>query len=93
LAAEAIRQGWSVRQTEAAVAREGREVPSNTTPTAASRDPNVTAAAERLQSALGTRVRIVQGSGGRGRIELHFAGEDELRRVYDIVYGAARKAR
>ena len=54
--------------------------------------PNVTAAEDTLQRALGTRVRIVQGRRGSGRLELHFFGEQELDRLYGLVLGAARGA-
>ena len=40
------------------------------------------AAEDRLGMALGTRVRIVR-RGQRGRIEIDFASEDELIRIYE----------
>ena len=46
-------------------------------------DPNVRAAQERLQSRLGTQVRIVCNARGRGRIEIAFASQEELSRLFD----------
>jgi ParB family chromosome partitioning protein len=46
-------------------------------------DPNVRAAQERLQSRLGTQVRIQTGPGGKGRIEITFDSQDELSRLFD----------
>jgi hypothetical protein len=40
------------------------------------------AAEDRLRVVLGTRVRIVRKK-GRGRIEIEFASEEELIRLYD----------
>jgi ParB family chromosome partitioning protein len=54
------------------------------------RDPNVQAAEKQLESAVGTRVRIVQNPGGAGRLELHFFSPDELERIYDVVLRGAR---
>ena len=43
-----------------------------------------TAPKDRLKLLLGTRVRIVR-RGVRGRIEIDFASEDELIRIYDRI--------
>ena len=53
-------------------------------------DPNVEAAVESLQSVLGTKVRIIQGRKG-GRMELHYHSEDELQRIYSLIYQAAER--
>lgn len=94
LAERVEREGWSVRQVEAWVAREARGARAdNETKVKAksgSRDPNVAAAEGQLQRLLGTRVRIVeQGKGGR--LEIHYFGPEELQRIYDLVVEAARK--
>ncbi|MDX1388244.1 MAG: hypothetical protein R3344_03590, partial [Acidobacteriota bacterium] len=52
---------------------------------------NIVAAEEKLQSAIGTRVRIVQNKRDEGRLELHFHNTDELNRLYDMVLGAAKR--
>jgi len=90
IADRAVRLGLSVRQVESLVAatletgaeRKGKSAPR--------RDPNVVAAEETLQRAIGTRVRIIEGRKG-GRIELHFFSPEEMQRVYQIVLEAARR--
>jgi len=46
-------------------------------------DPNVRAAQEKLQSRLGTRVRILCDPKGSGRIEIRFGSQEELSRLFD----------
>jgi ParB family chromosome partitioning protein len=82
-------EGLSVRQAEAIAKRMVKRA-SRASSKPARRDPNVEAAEETLQSALGTRVRIVQGRKG-GRLEIHFFSDEELQRVYDLVLEAAKK--
>jgi ParB family chromosome partitioning protein len=50
-------------------------------------DPNVRAAAEELERLLGTRVRIVELSENRGRIEIEYYSQPELERIYDQLTG------
>ena len=84
-----IRDGLSVRDAERLVGRMARPAPRK--PVVATRsDPNVAAAEEELQREIGTRVRIVQGKKGAGRIEFHCFSEEELQRVYDLILAAAR---
>jgi ParB family chromosome partitioning protein len=78
LAREAIRRRLSVREIENLV--RGETTPA-VEPAPPKVDPNIRAAEERLKLALGTRVRITR-RGSRGRIEIDFAGEDELQRLY-----------
>ena len=52
-------------------------------------DPNLVAAAEELQRAMGTKVRIVQtGKNGAGRIELHAFSAEEMNRLYEMLKAA-----
>ena len=46
-------------------------------------DPNVQAAQEALERALGTKVRIVGRRGGRGRVEIDYYNKEDLERIYD----------
>jgi ParB family transcriptional regulator, chromosome partitioning protein len=48
-------------------------------------DPNVAAAIRELESALGTRVRIVPLSEKRGRIEIEYYSPDDLDRIYNSI--------
>ena len=77
---DVIARGLSVRETEALVKRE--VTPKNDKPEPAKVDPNTRAAEDALKMALGTRVRIVRRSRG-GRIEVDFANEQELQRLYE----------
>ena len=80
--ARRIRDGdLSVRAAEELVKRTATPKPE-ASPEKAPTDVHVRAAEERLRISLGTRVRIVQ-RGKRGRIEISFASEDELQRLYD----------
>lgn len=86
LAEKTAAQGLSVRQVEALVqkhvsAQDGaagggrqREQPEA--------DPNVRAAVDELERALGTRVRIVESSAERGRIEITYYSQAELDRLF-----------
>lgn len=69
----------SVRETEALV----RKLTSTALPRKPPEQPDVhtRAAEDRLRFALGTRVRIVRKGKG-GRIEIDFASEEELQRLY-----------
>lgn len=50
-----------------------------------SADPNVRAAEEALERALGTKVRIIERRGGRGRIEIYYYNMEDLDRIYNVV--------
>jgi ParB family chromosome partitioning protein len=50
-------------------------------------DPNVRAAADELERALGTRVRIVELSDQRGRIEIEYYSQTDLDRLYQQIVG------
>jgi len=80
-AKDVLGKGLSVRQTEALVQRlkEGQPEPAAPKP---ARDPNVAAAEKRLQTALGSRVRIVRKARGAGRIEIQFRSDEELDRLF-----------
>jgi len=89
LARRIVRDGLSVRAAEELVRRPGKGS-KRSRPQSGPRDPNVVAAEERLQSAVGTRVRIVQTRTGTGRLELHFFSPDELDRVFELVLRGAK---
>jgi ParB family transcriptional regulator, chromosome partitioning protein len=89
LANKIVQGGMSVRQAEHAAqvalgdkpAKEKKEAPQ---------DPNVKAAVENLERALGTRVRIAQSNGERGRIEIEYYSQAELDRLYYLLAGEER---
>lgn len=79
-------EGMSVRQVEKLVQRmnEPRETkPASEIPL----DANTRAALHELERVLGTRVRIVQRSENRGRIEIEYYSLDELTRIYEVIVG------
>jgi ParB family chromosome partitioning protein len=92
LAERAVRDRLSVREVETLVSRAGREATAVGGTRVERRDPNVVKAEETLQTALGTRVRILQGPKG-GRIEIYFYSGEEMRRAYDVLLETSRRGR
>ena len=92
LAERVIRERLSVRQVEELVARSGKRAPTGRDKPTPTRDPNVVAAEEKLQLALGTKVQISQGPRG-GTIELVFFSEEELQRLYEVLLEVAKVRR
>jgi hypothetical protein len=73
-----------VRETEALVRH---ELAPSAPPEPKRIDPNTRAAEDRLKVALGTtHVRIVRKARG-GRVEIDFADENELQRLYEKMVG------
>jgi ParB family chromosome partitioning protein len=89
LAEKAVALGLSVRQVEAQVQEmtSDRATPAHGSRKDSGQDPNVRAAAEELERALGTRVRIVELSDQRGRIEIEYYSQSDLDRVYQQIVG------
>jgi len=88
LAEKAAAQGFSVRQVERLVKRvnEPREPSENPLD-----DPNIKSAIGELESILGTRVRIVEKSDQRGRIEVEYYSQEELQRIFELIVSNNRK--
>jgi ParB family chromosome partitioning protein len=82
VARDVVAKGWSVRETEANIRREAAPAPPQVPPRPV--DANTRAAEEQLRVALGTRARITRRGKG-GRIEIDFANEEELHRLYEIL--------
>ena len=89
MAEKAVAQGLSVRQVEALVqeATTEKSHPGRKQRRDGSQDPNVTAATDELTRTLGTRVRIVELSEQRGRIEIEYYSQAELDRLYQQIVG------
>jgi ParB family chromosome partitioning protein len=82
VAEKAAAQGFSVRQVERLVKKVNEpRVPSEDS----LQDPNIKAAVGSLEAALGTRVRIVEKSDQRGRIEIEYYSQEELQRIYEWI--------
>jgi ParB family chromosome partitioning protein len=81
VARDIIARALSVRETEALVKRAA--APAGVKPEKTV-DVHTREAEEKLRLALGTRARIVRKGKG-GRIEIDFASEDELQRIYELL--------
>jgi len=92
LGEKAAAQGLSARQVEALVreAGSGKQPRGKRGQRETSQDPNVKAAAEQMEQTLGTRVRIVELSEQRGRIEIEYYSQEELERLYEKLCGSPR---
>lgn len=85
-AERAAAQGLSVRQVETLVHELTSDRPGKKSrKSAAAQDPNVKAAVEELQNALGTRVRIIERDDQRGHIEIEYYSQDHLDRLYQLL--------
>ncbi len=80
----------SVRQAEQMVER---KLPTAKKKRAAERpvDPNLQAAQEALERALGTKVRVIEQKGGRGRIEIDYYSLENLDHIYYTIVGTEPK--
>lgn len=82
LAEKAAAQGFSVRQVERLVKQVNEPREPSDKPL---QDPNIKAAVTELESILGTRVRIIEKSDQRGRIEIEYYSQGELQRLYEWI--------
>ncbi len=94
LAESAAQNGTSVRAIEKTVQHilEGHEAHPDgivrpDTGAKPQLDPNVRAAIEEMEHRLGTRVRIVEKSADRGRIEIDYFSQEDLMRIYGLIMG------
>jgi len=90
LAYSVIAENWTVRQIEKAVKDTVQGASDRLEkPPAPPIDPNVRAAIDEMQRALGTRVRIVERAKGKGHIEIEYYSPDDLDRIYGIITNSA----
>jgi ParB family transcriptional regulator, chromosome partitioning protein len=91
LATEAIEQGWSVREMEAAVA--GKRTTQRAAKRAGGQPPirGVTADVKRVEDALrkrlGTDVRVTARRKGRGFVTVSYYSNDDLSRLLELILG------
>ena len=90
LAAEAVEQGWSVREVEAAVA--GKRAPRPTRgaggqPTARTPTADVKRVEDALRKRLGTDVRVTARRRGRGFVTISYYSNDDLSRLLELILG------
>jgi ParB family transcriptional regulator, chromosome partitioning protein len=82
MAEKAAAQGFSVRQVERLVKKVNEPREPSEKPL---QDPNIKAAVAELEATLGTRVRIIEKSDERGRIEIEYYSQGELQRIYEWI--------
>jgi ParB family transcriptional regulator, chromosome partitioning protein len=89
LAEKASAQGLSVRQVETLVQEATSDQPKRggRPKREASQDPNVAAAVGEMERALGTRVRIIELTDQRGKIEIDYYSQAELDRLFQHIVG------
>lgn len=90
LAHKAAQLGYSVRQIEKLV--QASNEPPKPEVEEQPQDPNVKAAVRDLESAMGTRVRIVEKSPQSGRIEIDYFSQEDLNRLYELLVGAGGRS-
>jgi ParB family chromosome partitioning protein len=86
-ARETISRRLSVRETEALVKKLSaptQRAAAATASPAPAPDVHTRAAEDRMRFALGTKVRIIRRGAG-GRVEIEFASEDELNRIFEAI--------
>ena len=86
VAERAVARGWSVRDVER-LAKRLTEVRTTNVEEVEEVDPNVKAAIAELERRLGTKVRIVERAGARGRIEIEYYSSEDLDRIYGLIVG------
>ncbi len=89
LAERCITEGWSVRQIEEFTkpAKEPGDEIIAKKPAAKPIDPNVKAAIADLERILGTRIRIMEKTKGKGQIEIEYYSDEDLDRIYSLIAG------
>ncbi|MBA3258469.1 MAG: ParB/RepB/Spo0J family partition protein [Gemmatimonadales bacterium] len=94
LAREAVTNGWSVRQTEGAVAgqRDGSVPPPSPGASRKTQRGTTPADVKRVEDALrkhlGTDVRVTSRRRGRGFLTVSYYSNDDLARVLELILGA-----
>jgi ParB family chromosome partitioning protein len=85
-AERSVAQNWSVRQLE----RVTKRMMEGSRPKSVDEvdlDPNVKAAIQEMERVLGTKVRIIEGAKGKGKIEIEYYSAEDLDRIYAAVTG------
>ncbi len=87
LCEEIIARKLSVREIEGLVKKlaENPQTPKERSEDKTKLDPNVRAAVEELEMALGTKVRLIPTSASAGRLEIQYYSQDDLDRIYSVI--------
>jgi ParB family chromosome partitioning protein len=91
LARQTVARDLSVRQVEALVRRERQETIADAPKPAAPEGPSPAARdlAQRLERALGTRVKVVEADATRGQLEIQYHSLDQLDGILEKILGGA----
>lgn len=87
VAEQVVSQGLSVRAVEHLIRKLMEPIPEKEEKQPVRIDPNVQAAIEELERALGTRVRVIEKNKDRGKIEIEYFSQDDLDRIYQQIVG------
>jgi len=87
VAEQVVSQGLSVRAVEHLIRKLMEPAPAKEEKQPVRIDPNVQAAVEELERALGTRVRVIEKNKERGKIEIEYFSQDDLDRIYQQIVG------
>jgi ParB family chromosome partitioning protein len=85
VAQKIIAEGWTVRKAESYTPPSTERKASKAAFTPEAADPNVRAAVQEMERALGTRVKIHERSPGKGKIEIEYYSTDDLDRIYNLI--------
>ena len=86
LARKTVDEGLSVRQVERAV-RDLIEPGKEKSKVAKELDPNISAALNKLEEHLRTKVRLTGSGQGKGKIEIEYYSKEDLERIYSTLMG------
>lgn len=90
LARQVVEKNLSVREVErtiSAISGNRTTRGRRQTELSSANDANFRAAEDKLRRKLGTRVKIVQGREGAGKIEIEYYSQRDLTRIYDLLFG------
>ena len=86
LAQKIVSEGWTVRRAESYVPTAAEpKVAKAAVAGSEQLDPNVKAAVQEMERALGTRVRIFEKAPGKGKIEIEYYSSEDLDRIYSLI--------
>jgi ParB family chromosome partitioning protein len=87
VAAQCIREGWSVRQIEAVVQKwHKRSKPAKKKQNASAAENAFSELEQNFQRVLGTKVRILK-QGKIGHIQIEFYDDEDITRIYELIVG------
>jgi ParB family chromosome partitioning protein len=85
LLARVVDEGLSVRATEALARELNMDKPTPSDAQALTVDPETERLEDQFRHALGTKVRLMRGRDGAGRLVIHFYSDEELQGLYEAI--------